>query len=313
MTRRQWMWLWVWLLLFFIIFCVWDKLQSLTNNTKEIVKPTAKTVVAPVQKQMQQIKDINLKVVKDEQSIKISGVFSSKEELENLKKEYEKISTDVKEGMIVIDKNAQNTKITRLFPILTEDFSKFKSGYLEYNNGKFTIDGIVNDEKVKLNIGNKVLNVGNILVDNKVILEKTKESPIKAVEPKKVVKKVSKKEIQTKLDNLFKITKVEFVYAKDLLTPKGKKTIDKVYTILNKHKNIKVEVGGHTDSDGTKKLNKALSQKRANAIKKYLITKGIKSNRLKAVGYGESKPLVKNDSSKNKQINRRVEFKITGE
>ena len=125
--------------------------------------------------------------------------------------------------------------------------------------------------------------------------------------------KTSKEEIQAKLNNLLKIKKVEFVYGKSLLTTDSKKTINDVYAILTKYKDMHVEVDGHTDSRGTKASNKALSQSRATTIKNYLISKGIDSQRLKAVGYGEKRPLVKNNSAKNRQINRRVEFKILGE
>lgn len=338
MSRRQWLWLLVWLLLFFIIFCVWNKLQEL-NDTKAVTKPAitptttqsegAKTVL----KQSQKGKDINIKVLKDKDSIKISGIFNSKEDLETLKSEYKKISKDVKEGMIIIDKNAQNIKILKLLPTLNSEFSKFKNGFLEYKAGEMTMSGRVDDQQVKQDIHNKLLGAGNIKIDNQLIVEKIKvkksevkqeiknieKIPPKPSEPKEIVqkepiiKKVSKKEIQEKLDNLFKLSKVEFVYAKDALTPKGKNSIDKVYDILNEHKEVKVEIGGHTDSDGTEQNNKKLSQKRADAIRKYLISKGIKGYRLKAIGYGESQPLVKNNSLENKQINRRVEFKIIGD
>lgn len=340
MSRRQWLWLWVWLLLFFIIFCVWNKLQEL-NDTKTVTKPTATTATTQSEpaktalKHSQEKKDINIKVLKDKDSVKISGIFNSKEDLEALKSEYKKISKDVKEGMIIIDKNAQNEKILKLFPTLNSEFSKFKNGFLEYKEGEMTMSGRVDDEEVKQNLHNKLLSTGNIKIDNQLIVEKSEvkkaevkqeiksieksppkvEKPKEVVqkEPKPIVKKISKKEIQEKLDNLFKLSKVEFVYAKDALTPKGKDSIDKVYTVLNEHKEIKVEIGGHTDSDGTEQNNKRLSQKRADAIRKYLITKGIKGYRLKAIGYGESMPLVKNSSLENKQINRRVEFKIIGD
>ncbi len=340
MSPRQWLWLCVWLLPFFIIFCAWNKLQEL-NDTKTITKPTTTTTKVETAKtavkHQQERKDINIKVLKDKDSIKISGIFNKKEDLEALKSEYKKISKDVKEGMIIIDKNAQNEKILKLLPTLNSEFSKFKSGFLEYKAGEMTMSGRVDDVQIKQRLHNKLLGAGNIKIDNQLIVEKIKvkkaeakveakqevknieKTPPKPLEPKKVVekepiiKKVSKKEIQAKLDNLFKLSKVEFAYAKDTLTAKGKSSINKVYDVLNEHKEVKVEIGGHTDSDGTKQDNKTLSQKRADAIRKYLIAKGIKGYRLIAVGYGESQPLVKNSSLENKQINRRVEFKIIGD
>jgi outer membrane protein OmpA-like peptidoglycan-associated protein len=290
--------------------------QELTNDIKtpeqSITTPTAVApqVAQSITKIEVEKEDINFKVIKDDQSIKISGIFSSKEDIDALKGEYSKISDNIEEGIIVINENAQNSKITKLLSTLSEDFSKFKSGYLEYAAGKLTIDGIVDDKSIKQSIGDKALTVGNLFVENKIIVDEPKK--VSAVEEKSETT-LSKEVIQSKLNNLLKVKKVEFVYGKATLTSSGKKTVDEVYTVLNKYKDINIEVGGHTDSSGSQKLNKFLSQSRANAIKNYLISKGINSKRLKAVGYGESRPLVKNNSSKNRQINRRVEFKILGE
>jgi outer membrane protein OmpA-like peptidoglycan-associated protein len=310
MTRHQWMWLWIWLLLFFIIFCVWNKLQSLTvdnkTETQTVESPTQLATEKQISKEIS--RDINFKIIKEDNSIKFFGVFPSKEALESLKEKYKKISDNIIEGTIIIDENAQNNKIIELMPTLAEDFAKFKNGYLEYADKKLTIEGVVSDENISRSIGQKAVLAGDLLVDNRVTVDESSKK-------EKVEKKseYSTKDIQEELNNLLKIKKIEFVFAKDILTEKGKKTIDEVAKILKKHKNIKVEIGGHTDSVGTKKHNKILSQKRADAVKRYLISQKIDTKRLKAVGYGESRPLVKNNSSKNRQINRRVEFKIIGE
>jgi outer membrane protein OmpA-like peptidoglycan-associated protein len=75
--------------------------------------------------------------------------------------------------------------------------------------------------------------------------------------------------------------------------------------------NVKVEISGHTDAYGKWDYNKQLSQRRAEAVKDYLTKKGIDARRIKAVGYGESKPLVSNDDEdEGREINRRVEFKV---
>jgi outer membrane protein OmpA-like peptidoglycan-associated protein len=71
-------------------------------------------------------------------------------------------------------------------------------------------------------------------------------------------------------------------------------------------------VAGHTDNIGTVAYNQNLSERRANAVKKYLTSKGIDVVRITAVGYGETKPIVSNDDEKDgREINRRVEFMIT--
>ncbi len=121
------------------------------------------------------------------------------------------------------------------------------------------------------------------------------------------------KKIQKEIDAIMHNQRIEFLYAKDQLNQKSKKLLDKIATILQQSPHLKIEVGGHTDSDGTSKRNLALSKRRAEAVKRYLLKQGIVPDRIKAVGYGESKPLYPNDSKAHKQRNRRVEFKVMGE
>ncbi len=86
--------------------------------------------------------------------------------------------------------------------------------------------------------------------------------------------------------------------------------LERLVTIMNENPNIKVEVSGHTDSDGNDELNLKLSQARAKAVVDYVITKGVKSERVIAKGYGETQPIAPNDSPENKQKNRRTELKV---
>jgi outer membrane protein OmpA-like peptidoglycan-associated protein len=71
-----------------------------------------------------------------------------------------------------------------------------------------------------------------------------------------------------------------------------------------------VRVEGHTDSDGKDEANLDLSDRRAKAVQRYLVDKGVAAGRLEAVGYGETRPVKPNTSKTNKEANRRVEFVI---
>lgn len=86
--------------------------------------------------------------------------------------------------------------------------------------------------------------------------------------------------------------------------------LDKIAKFLTDNPNVKVEIGGHTDNVGAVAYNIQLSQKRAQAVTDYLIKKGLEAKRFKQVGYGSSKPLHPNDTDANRQINRRIEFRI---
>jgi outer membrane protein OmpA-like peptidoglycan-associated protein len=72
-------------------------------------------------------------------------------------------------------------------------------------------------------------------------------------------------------------------------------------------KQAKVEISGHTDNVGKPKANKVLSAKRAQACRAYLIVKGIDGSRITAIGHGDERPVVPNDSDENRQKNRRIE------
>ncbi|MDZ7290860.1 MAG: OmpA family protein [candidate division KSB1 bacterium] len=77
---------------------------------------------------------------------------------------------------------------------------------------------------------------------------------------------------------------------------------------LAKYHEISIEIQGHTDSVGTDAYNKELSEKRAHAVKDYLLSKGISPKRLMAVGYGEDRPIASNATEEGRQSNRRVSF-----
>ena len=94
------------------------------------------------------------------------------------------------------------------------------------------------------------------------------------------------------------------------LDAKSTPLLDNLYDIANRCPDMAIEIGGHTDSDGSTATNQRLSEKRAGSVGKYLQNKGIAANRMKIVGYGEAQPLVANDSHANKAKNRRIEFSV---
>lgn len=81
-----------------------------------------------------------------------------------------------------------------------------------------------------------------------------------------------------------------------------------LHDIVRRCPELTIEIGGHTDSDGPEAANRTLSERRAQAVKTYLIERGISAERLVTVGYGESRPVVSNDTDEGKRRNRRIEF-----
>lgn len=94
------------------------------------------------------------------------------------------------------------------------------------------------------------------------------------------------------------------------LKPASKLELKAVAEVLKQHPTMQVELAGHTDSDASEAHNRDLSQRRARAVKAFLVEQGIAAERLTAKGYGESEPLVPNTSAANKARNRRTELHI---
>jgi outer membrane protein OmpA-like peptidoglycan-associated protein len=104
---------------------------------------------------------------------------------------------------------------------------------------------------------------------------------------------------------------IYFDYDKATFATESYGELSKLESMLRQNPQIKVEISGHTDNYGHWQYNRTLSQKRAEAVKDFLTKKGIDSRRIKAVGYGESRPLASNDDeSEGRELNRRVEFKV---
>jgi len=101
---------------------------------------------------------------------------------------------------------------------------------------------------------------------------------------------------------------VHFDFDKSTLRPEAKVILDEAAALLNKHERVVVEVAGHTDSTGSDAYNQGLSERRANAVRDYLVEKGVRASRLTAKGYGESMPVASNDTKEGRAENRRVEL-----
>src|SRR3989304_8117429 len=102
---------------------------------------------------------------------------------------------------------------------------------------------------------------------------------------------------------------ITFETNKSDITPESEKVLMGALKTLQTHSDIEVEISGHTDNVGSNISNQKLSQRRAEAVKAWLVAKGISAGRITAVGYGEESPRVANDTPENKRLNRRIEFK----
>jgi outer membrane protein OmpA-like peptidoglycan-associated protein len=107
----------------------------------------------------------------------------------------------------------------------------------------------------------------------------------------------------------FILAGVNFDTAKATIRPESFPHLDVVVEFMVHKKNARVEISGHTDNVGNAKANKTLSEKRAQACRNYIVSKGIDKKRLDAIGFGDERPVAPNDTEEGRQKNRRIEAK----
>jgi len=103
---------------------------------------------------------------------------------------------------------------------------------------------------------------------------------------------------------------VQFKTNEDILLPTSAKDLQKLAEYLIKNEELTAEILGHTDNVGDSESNKILSQKRAESIKRFLVSLGVNGKRLAAIGKGDSQPKSSNDSEEGRLMNRRVEVRL---
>ncbi|QHS58645.1 OmpA family protein [Chitinophaga agri] len=128
----------------------------------------------------------------------------------------------------------------------------------------------------------------------------TAKPALKAAELKK-----SEKEVVNKA-----FSNLQFSSAKAEIAASSLPSLDKMAALLQAHPEWQLLLSGHTDNEGTEAFNQTLSEKRSEAVRQYLVTKGVYAERITTKGYGQTKPLVANDSRDGKGKNRRVEMEI---
>lgn len=104
---------------------------------------------------------------------------------------------------------------------------------------------------------------------------------------------------------------VNFGFDSSDLTNAAKINLDKLAQVLVNNPDTNINIYGHTDSKGADTYNLTLSEKRAGSVKNYLMSKGVSSSRMIAMGMGEKEPIASNETDAGRAQNRRVEFAIT--
>jgi len=112
------------------------------------------------------------------------------------------------------------------------------------------------------------------------------------------------------MDRSFSLKGVQFEVGSANLTEEAQGILDNVAAEMQKHPKVMIKINGHTDNTGSKELNDALSLKRAESVKNYLVMRGVEAGRMSTAGYGYSQPVASNDTPEGRAENRRIEFII---
>jgi outer membrane protein OmpA-like peptidoglycan-associated protein len=177
--------------------------------------------------------------------------------------------------------------------------------YVFYNDGKvMKYKYVLDDEGIAFWLdGNKQL-YATVLYTSRsqmaaVVLPEAAKEQI-AVKVEKVAEKIRLPIVHFDFDKY----NIKKIYVPDL---------DQHVAYLSVNPSSPVTIEGHTDSIGSDQYNQKLSERRANAVRQYLIEKGIVSSRIRVVGYGEQKPIADNKTKEGRAINRRAEFEVAVE
>ncbi len=103
---------------------------------------------------------------------------------------------------------------------------------------------------------------------------------------------------------------ITFAFDSASLNPSFRPTLDKLAATMNEYNQNTVTIAGHTDSVGNPSYNMNLSRDRANSVRNYLVSRGVASNRINVVAYGQTRPIADNNSDYGRQHNRRVELTV---
>lgn len=117
-------------------------------------------------------------------------------------------------------------------------------------------------------------------------------------------------EIKMSLPQFFTLDNLHFASGQATILKSSYKELAELVDYLNFKPMLRIEISGHTDSDGDEQANLTLSQKRAVAVKNYLIKRGIKGSRIIVKGYGETRPVADNSTEEGKAKNRRTEVRV---
>lgn len=179
--------------------------------------------------------------------------------------------------------------------ILTPNLKQVHKGQLQVSGTQIALKGNVANEALRQHVVSQIATSLNptYSIDNGLV--------------------VAGGEAQNVLDKTLSNRVVEFESGAATLTPIGRAILDEMGGAIKQIGTPKIQLIGHTDSQGNRQANVALSLARANTVRNYLIEKGIPPESLSASGAGPDQPVASNDTGEGRAKNRRIEFRLAGQ
>lgn len=198
-----------------------------------------------------------------------------------------------------VDEVKWGDKMEQLLPVIK---NRVQHARLQFDGRVLMLRGETLTEEVKTNLLRQIFKItgSELTVNDQLVVAARVAAPLS----------VAAGRLQARINDELQGKTIEFASSSADIKPHSKKLLDTIAGHLKEEALLRVEIAGHTDSKGDKLKNDKLSQRRADAVKRYLESRGIKAERLRALGYGSSKPIADESTPSGQQQNRRIEFHV---
>jgi outer membrane protein OmpA-like peptidoglycan-associated protein len=170
-----------------------------------------------------------------------------------------------------------------------------RNAIFNYSTKKNDVISMVKIDTLKQGFFTEMAGCNNFIKKEEKVVEEEKDELITAT---------------TNVNESIRLKNIIFQIGESELQPESYGELDKLVRQLKKYRQVEILLEGHTDITGDAEENIQLSLERVNSCKKYLVNKGIDTRRIQTKGYGSARPLKRTGSEKEREINRRVEFKV---
>ena len=184
-----------------------------------------------------------------------------------------------------------------------DGLSRLSNGYVNITPTLITLSGNTGDTEASADIA-------RLFADKLGEKERfdLKVEYVKALDP--IASIPTPDECETKIADILKTRKINFEPSSDKPVPEASGILDDIASILRKCGEIRMEIAGHTDSQGREEMNQALSQQRAQAVLNELRARKVLTSSFSAMGFGETQPIADNKTAEGREANRRIEFTL---